>query len=122
MGSKKGFTLIELLVVIAIIALLLSILMPALQKVKESGRRIVCMNQCKTFGLANSMYADENKGYFVPINDAIEMTSYRHGEKANITFADGHANFLQKEEVFIYDGAGVADDTATDRLWLVHEF
>jgi len=44
MHKRQGFTLIELLVVIAIIALLMAILMPALQKVKEQGRKIVCSN------------------------------------------------------------------------------
>lgn len=60
MKRKKGFTLIELLVVIAIIALLLSIIMPALRKVKEAGQTAVCAAQIRQFGLAWSQYADEN--------------------------------------------------------------
>jgi prepilin-type N-terminal cleavage/methylation domain-containing protein/prepilin-type processing-associated H-X9-DG protein len=67
MKRLRGFTLIELLVVIAIIALLLSILMPSLQRVKEMGRRIVCLNHLKNIGLANSIYADGNNGWYVPI-------------------------------------------------------
>lgn len=63
---KKGFTLIELLVVIAIIALLLSILMPALSMVKEQGKSIVCRSILKTFGAANFTYAAENSDNFVP--------------------------------------------------------
>ena len=47
-----GFTLIELLVVISIIALLLSILMPALSRVKEQGRRVVCASEVRQAGLA----------------------------------------------------------------------
>jgi len=59
-----GFTLIELLVVISIIALLLSILMPALSKVKEQGKRIVCASQSKQVGLALAMYAQDNMDRF----------------------------------------------------------
>ncbi len=58
----KGFTLVELLVVISIIALLLAILMPALQKVREQGKSMVCMSNTKTIGLAFTMYTTENKG------------------------------------------------------------
>jgi prepilin-type N-terminal cleavage/methylation domain-containing protein len=60
MERKKGFTLIELLVVIAIIALLLSIITPALQQVKERARRIVCANSLKQWGIAIHAYNTES--------------------------------------------------------------
>jgi prepilin-type N-terminal cleavage/methylation domain-containing protein/prepilin-type processing-associated H-X9-DG protein len=59
-GFHEAFTLIELLVVIAIIAVLMAILMPALNRVREQGRRAVCLNYLRTLTLAWSMYADEN--------------------------------------------------------------
>jgi prepilin-type N-terminal cleavage/methylation domain-containing protein/prepilin-type processing-associated H-X9-DG protein len=66
--TRKGFTLIELLVVIAIIALLLSVLMPALAKVKEAGKRIVCLNLLKQMSIGNKVYATENNGQYVYYN------------------------------------------------------
>jgi prepilin-type N-terminal cleavage/methylation domain-containing protein/prepilin-type processing-associated H-X9-DG protein len=67
MQNKKAFTLIELLVVIAIIALLLAIILPALNKTKESARRIVCRSNLKTIGLSLKIYAEENNGE-LPLN------------------------------------------------------
>jgi prepilin-type N-terminal cleavage/methylation domain-containing protein/prepilin-type processing-associated H-X9-DG protein len=63
--NRRGFTLIELLVVIAIIAILLAILMPALPRVREQGRRIVCEHNLKGLNLAWIMYADENDSKIV---------------------------------------------------------
>jgi prepilin-type N-terminal cleavage/methylation domain-containing protein/prepilin-type processing-associated H-X9-DG protein len=60
----KGFTLIELLVVIAIIALLMSILMPALARVKNQARTIGCRANLKQWNLFFSMYTEEHNGKF----------------------------------------------------------
>jgi prepilin-type N-terminal cleavage/methylation domain-containing protein/prepilin-type processing-associated H-X9-DG protein len=60
-----GFTLIELLVVIAIIAILMAILMPALNRAREQGKRAVCLNNVKQLGLAWVLYADDNGGKIV---------------------------------------------------------
>ncbi len=65
MNKRRGFTLIELLVVIAIIAILMAILMPALQRVREQGKRIVCEHNLKSLTLAWIMYPDENDGKIV---------------------------------------------------------
>jgi prepilin-type N-terminal cleavage/methylation domain-containing protein/prepilin-type processing-associated H-X9-DG protein len=60
MTRRGAFTLIELLVVIAIIAILMAILMPALQRVKEQAREITCRGNLRQYGIAQTMYLDEN--------------------------------------------------------------
>jgi len=61
---KEGFTLIELLVVIAIIALLLAILMPALQRVKKQARAVSCQATLRQWGTIFEIYMQDNDGYF----------------------------------------------------------
>ncbi|MCD4831968.1 MAG: prepilin-type N-terminal cleavage/methylation domain-containing protein [Anaerohalosphaeraceae bacterium] len=64
--NKKAFTLVELLVVISIIAILLAILMPALGAARSQGKAIVCKSNIRQLVLANTGYATENNGFYVP--------------------------------------------------------
>ena len=75
---RKAFTLIELLVVIAIIALLLSILTPALNQVKERAKRIVCANALKQWGIAIHAYNASNDNLMHMVRWWIDENPYPH--------------------------------------------
>ena len=68
MTTRRAFTLIEVLVVIAVIALIAAMLLPALSKARESGRRAACASNLRQLNVAVSIYAGENEGDFPPTN------------------------------------------------------
>lgn len=63
--TYRGFTLIELLVVVSIIALLVSILMPALGRARQQAQSVLCKTNLRTIGLAEVLYATDNNDYLV---------------------------------------------------------
>ncbi len=100
MGRSKGFTLIELLVVIAIIAILMAILMPALNRVKEQGRRAACLSNVKQLTLAWLMYAYENDDKIVNASTFYSRT----GEPAWIGARSATSGTEQQRREDLKDG------------------
>ncbi|MFB0553412.1 MAG: type II secretion system protein, partial [Phycisphaerae bacterium] len=70
MSKPRAFTLIELLVVIAVIAVLMAILMPALNLARDQGRKMVCSNNLHSIALANHLYATNFDDWGVPCRDS----------------------------------------------------
>lgn len=98
MIKKRGFTLIELLVVIAIIALLMAIMIPALERAREQGMRAVCLSNVKQLGVAWVLYAEYNDSKIVN----------------GCTGAAGEGNVPIDEDGWVH-WAGYSDQTTEDQ-------
>jgi prepilin-type N-terminal cleavage/methylation domain-containing protein len=100
----KGFTLVELLVVIGIIALLISILLPVLGRVREQGNRVKCMSNHRTLGQTMIMYANDNK-QFLPFCNWGPTDTVRN------------PGWLYDGAVPLTAGRRVPDDLKTGSFW-----
>ena len=114
-NPKAGFTLIELLVVIAIIALLMGILLPAMSRVRETAKRLVCSSQVKQIGVAITAYASQNENH-MPVYNAnnsgtnpyLLVQSYVL-YRSEAEYVDAKGKPLPMKLAVLYEGGFIAD-------------
>jgi prepilin-type N-terminal cleavage/methylation domain-containing protein/prepilin-type processing-associated H-X9-DG protein len=101
--TRRGFTLVELLVVIAVIALLIALLLPAVQKVREAANRTQCTNKLKQIGIAFHLQYDRD-GFFWPLDSEDYLTGFGAppavGPNRQAVWATMLLPFLEQQNLF----------------------
>ena len=90
---KPAFTLVELLVVIGIIALLISVLLPALSKARQQANTTVCLSKIRQLAVAMIMYTDASKGFLPESGVALTLSSQANNDRNGIDWIGWSGNF-----------------------------
>jgi prepilin-type N-terminal cleavage/methylation domain-containing protein/prepilin-type processing-associated H-X9-DG protein len=104
MGRRRAFTLIELLVVIAVIAILMAILMPALNRAREQGKRAACLSNLKQLALSWNLYADDNEGRMVNANTGTSAPTVRGEKGCWVYWSDPSSATEEQRRLRLRDG------------------